>query len=107
VSNIGVNNFERPEAVFAECGRVTRPGGCLALTTNPAGHLQELSTCARPPSPSWASASACPSSTGIAHRLTADRIETLLREAGLASVRRRADPFTLSYVDGTAFFTTS
>lgn len=40
----------------------------------------------------------------IAHRLTADRIETLLRGAGFASVRRVADSFTLSYVDGTAFF---
>lgn len=42
VSNLGVNNFAHPERVFAECGRVARPGGRLALTTNLSGHMREL-----------------------------------------------------------------
>ena len=42
VSNLGVNNFERPEAAFVEVGRVLRPGGTLALTSNLVGHMREL-----------------------------------------------------------------
>ena len=32
VSNLGVNNFADPDAVFAECGRALRPGGSFVLT---------------------------------------------------------------------------
>jgi ubiquinone/menaquinone biosynthesis C-methylase UbiE len=38
VSNLGINNFEKPGAVFAECARILKPGGKLALTTNINGH---------------------------------------------------------------------
>ena len=105
VSNLGVNNFERPEAVFAECGRVTRPGGCLALTTNPAGHLQEFYELFAATLIELGLRDRLPVlDEHIAHRLTADRIETLLRGAGFASFRRRAESFRMRYLDGTAFF---
>ncbi len=42
VSNLGINNFEAPERVFAECHRVLRPGGRVALTTNLKGHMDEF-----------------------------------------------------------------
>lgn len=42
VSNLGVNNFDDPGAVFAECRRVLRPGGSIALTSNVTGHMREL-----------------------------------------------------------------
>ncbi len=42
VSNLGINNFERPDIVLGECCRVLKPGGKLALTTNVNGHWQEL-----------------------------------------------------------------
>jgi ubiquinone/menaquinone biosynthesis C-methylase UbiE len=42
VSNLGVNNFDQPAAVFAECARVSRPGARIALTTNPKGHMREF-----------------------------------------------------------------
>jgi ubiquinone/menaquinone biosynthesis C-methylase UbiE len=105
VSNLGVNNFERPEAVFAECGRVTRPGGCLALTTNPAGHLQEFYDLFAATLIELDLRERLPVlDRHVAHRLTADRIEALLRGAGFASVRRVARSFTMGYADGTAFF---
>ncbi len=42
VSNLGINNFADPDAVFAECGRVLKRGGRLALTSNVEGHMAEL-----------------------------------------------------------------
>ena len=38
VSNLGINNFDDPATVFAECNRVLKSGGRLALTTNLYGH---------------------------------------------------------------------
>jgi arsenite methyltransferase len=42
VSNLGINNFENPAAILAECARVAKPGGILALTTNPEGHFSQF-----------------------------------------------------------------
>jgi arsenite methyltransferase len=41
-SNLGLNNFEKPEAVIGECFRVARPGARIALTTNLSGHMREV-----------------------------------------------------------------
>jgi arsenite methyltransferase len=40
VSNLGINNFDDPPKVLAECRRVTKPGGILALATNLRGQMQ-------------------------------------------------------------------
>ena len=42
VSNLGINNFADVSATLAECRRVTKPGGRLALTTNLQGHMREF-----------------------------------------------------------------
>jgi ubiquinone/menaquinone biosynthesis C-methylase UbiE len=42
VSNLGINNFADAGAALAECFRVTKPGGRLALTTNLQGHMREF-----------------------------------------------------------------
>lgn len=42
VSNLGINNFDNPQAVFKECNRVLKPNGKLALTTNLNGHWKEF-----------------------------------------------------------------
>lgn len=42
VSNLGLNNLRDAEAAMAECRRVLRPGGRLALSTNLVGHMAEF-----------------------------------------------------------------
>jgi arsenite methyltransferase len=42
VSNLGINNFEDPDAVFAECHRVMKRSATIALTTNVIGHMKEF-----------------------------------------------------------------
>jgi len=42
VVNLGVNNFDDADAVFAECRRVLEPGASLALTSNVTGHMRQL-----------------------------------------------------------------
>ena len=41
-SNLGINNFEHPEATLGECRRVARPGASLVMTTNLRGHMHEF-----------------------------------------------------------------
>lgn len=38
VSNLGINNFEQPNVILKECGRILKSEGKLALTTNLNGH---------------------------------------------------------------------
>jgi ubiquinone/menaquinone biosynthesis C-methylase UbiE len=42
VSNLGINNFENPEAALRACFRVAKPGASLFLTTNLVGHMAEF-----------------------------------------------------------------
>jgi len=42
VSNLGINNFDKPQDIFKECNRVLKPKGKLALTTNVTGHWKEF-----------------------------------------------------------------
>ncbi len=42
VSNLGLNNLRDADAAVAECHRVLRPGGRLALSTNLVGHMAEF-----------------------------------------------------------------
>ena len=42
VSNLGVNNFDKPGKVFLECSRVLKASGKMAITTNLNGHWIEF-----------------------------------------------------------------
>ncbi|MBI9046933.1 MAG: methyltransferase domain-containing protein [Anaerolineaceae bacterium] len=42
VSNLGINNFEKPDTVLEKCFQVSKPGANLIVTTNLTGHMQEF-----------------------------------------------------------------
>ncbi len=42
ISNLGINNFENPDDVIAECLRVLKSSGKLIFTTNLFGHFDEF-----------------------------------------------------------------
>lgn len=97
VSNLGINNFANPEAVFAECARVARPGARLALTTNVRGHLAELYDVLRELVPDKARLEA-----DEAHRGTVASLRTRIETAGFAGMRIVERSFQLRFLDGSA-----
>lgn len=104
VSNLGVNNFDKPTVVMAECHRVCKPDGRLALTTNLVGHMSEF----------YRVYEQTLVETGNshlvdrlhhqeAHRATPEGLRELFSSAGFKVTAYYTETFTLSYADGSAF----
>jgi len=103
VINLGLNNFEDPAAVLAECARVLAPGGRLALTTNLSGHMREFYAVFRQVLRDQGLSSQLPAlDDQEAHRGTRATVTALLETAGLRVTRVVEDEFRLRYRDGTA-----
>ena len=104
VSNLGVNNFDNPTVVMAECRRVCKPKGRIALTTNLVGHMAEF----------YQIYEQTLVDTGNshlvdllhrhqAHRATPEGLLDLFSGAGFEVTDCHTDSFTLRYADGSAF----
>ena len=105
VSNLGVNNFTDPYAVFAECFRVAKSRARLVLTTNTTGHMSEFYAVFREillelQKPTYLERL----QMDEAHRGTKDSLSDLLQGRGFRIVKIREDHFYLRYLDGTALF---
>ena len=103
VSNLGVNNFENPPAVLAECARVARKDGRLVLTTNIEGHMRELYAIFREllaelgdPRPLERLAA------NEGHRGTRISVSSLVEQSGFAVRRIVEESFVARYLDGSA-----
>lgn len=104
VSNLGVNNFKSPEKVFGECFRVSKPGGCLALTSNPVGQMAEFYDIFRMTlQEAGMDDSLVKLDEHIRHRLPAAEISSLLLRVGFDITRKIEDAYTMNFADGTAF----
>lgn len=104
VSNLGINNFDAPAVVLAECRRVCRPGAEIALATNLQGTMAEL----------YDAYEAALTSIGLGDR-AAEIVSQLVRartsvadakrlfeEAGCTSVRVAESSFRMRFADGGA-----
>jgi SAM-dependent methyltransferase len=97
VSNLGLNNFSNAHAAVAECRRVLRPSGTLALTTNLVGHMREFYEVFESVLGGSDALTA-----HIEHRATIDSLRTLLAANGFTIRDVHQDSFTMRYANGTA-----
>lgn len=103
VSNLGINNFNQPEAALASCFRVAKPGASLYMTTNLVGHMGEFYDAYR-------SVLIELGFTGrlavldaqINHRATVNSVRTMLERAGFESVTAVTRSFRERFVNGSA-----
>lgn len=104
VSNTGVNNFEDVSNVFQECYRVIKPGGTIALTTNPKGHMEEFYQILKETIHQLDMDHVTDKlDAHIDHRLTSETITNLLHESGFAVSAVLPRSFTMSFATGSAF----
>jgi arsenite methyltransferase len=103
VSNLGINNFADPPAVFSECFRVARSGARIALTTNVKGHMREFYAVFRDilrerGHPEYLDRL----DANEGHRGTKESVRGLLEGSGFRVTRVIEDSFRLHYLDGSA-----
>lgn len=103
VSNLGLNNFADPAAALAECSRVLRPGGRLALTSNLRGHMGEFYEVFASVLRERGDADALERlDEHVRQRSTVARISALLAGAGFAVERVEEEPQVMRFADGGA-----
>jgi ubiquinone/menaquinone biosynthesis C-methylase UbiE len=103
VSNLGVNNFDDPSAVFDECARVVKIGGTIAIATNVEGHMAELYHCFRHVLEDIGNSAYLERLTANEkHRGTREGLMATLQQAGFTPSRATATTFTMRYLDGSA-----
>lgn len=104
VSNLGINNFDDPEAALGACFRVARPGAKLYLTTNLVGHMHEFYDAYRRVLEELSySGQIAALDAHIRHRATVDSLTELLERRGFELVETVTRSFRERFVDGSAF----
>jgi arsenite methyltransferase len=104
VSNLGINNFEHPEQVFAECKRVLKQGARLALTTNLNGHWQVFYDIFENTLLQLGKNTLIPAMIQHQeHRGSLAQIAALFENTGLRVCRQIQEPLEMTFLNGTAF----
>ncbi|HYG62478.1 MAG TPA: methyltransferase domain-containing protein [Thermoanaerobaculia bacterium] len=103
VSNLGVNNFDRPEAALAECRRVAKPDARLVLTTNLRGHMEELYQVYAETLRQLGREADLPTlERHVDHRASVESVTTLLETHGFRVVHVHRETETMRFLDGSA-----
>jgi arsenite methyltransferase len=100
-SNLGINNFEDPDAVLRQCFRVLRAGGTIALTSNCVGHMREFYDHLARALPEEAQPAL---EKHIAHRSTPEAIAARMEKAGFKISDVATDSFPMRFANGKALF---
>lgn len=103
VSNLGVNNFDDPQKVAAECFRVARGGATIAISTNLRGHMQEFynvfATTLKEMGLSYAQPRL---QAHVEHRATVQSVSDLLTKAGFTFRRSFTKTVSMRFSGGSA-----
>ena len=103
VSNLGINNFEDPGAVFRSCFRLAKPSATILLTTNLVGHMAEFYEVYREVLIDIGQRDRVAAlEAHINHRGTIDSVGGMLRSAGFKVVDIITDSFRLRFADGSS-----
>ena len=104
VSNLGINNFADRDKVFAECYRVLKPEGKLALTTNLNGHWQLFYEVFIETLTELNLRQIVPAVKEHCElRGTAESVAALFTNAGFGSMRTVKSEFAMKFASGSAF----
>lgn len=103
VSNLGINNFDNPEAALRSCFRVAKPEAKLFLTTNLVGHMREFYEAYRCVLVELGfDGQLAALDAHINHRATVDSVKTLLEREGFKFVEAVTCSFRERFVDGSS-----
>ena len=103
VSNLGINNFENPDAVLRECFRLARPGATLLLTTNLVGHMAEFYEAYREVLIDLGQHDRLAAlEAHVNRRGTVDSVTSLLQSAGFKVTEVVTGSFRMRFADGSA-----
>lgn len=104
VSNLGLNNFARPEAAFSEARRVLAPGGRVALVSNLQGHMAEFYEVFAGVLRGRGDAAEALErlEAHVERRATVERIGALLEGAGFRVARVEREEVPMRFADGAA-----
>lgn len=104
VSNLGINNFEKPEVVFQECHRVLKKEGRLILTTNLNGHWIEFYKIFESTLKQLGEKEILNKLiVEQAHRGNVESISKMFTNAGFEVNRHFEESFGMNFLDGSAF----
>lgn len=104
VSNLGINNFDNPKIVFAECYRVLKLKGKIALTTNLNGHWKEFYNIFEETFRQLNKNELIAKLTDQQdHRGTVETISKLFTDNGIKIARHFEEKFEMRFLNGSAF----
>ncbi len=104
VSNLGINNFDKPEIVFKECNRVLKLQGKLCITSNLNGHWKEFYEVFYATLKQIGKEILVPIlKNDEEHRGTVESVSKLFTENGFKVTRHFEENFEMKFVDGSAF----
>jgi len=105
VSNLGLNNFERPAEVLETCFRVAKPGATIFLTTNLSGHMKEFYSVYRDTLIELGHRDRLSAlDEHISHRGTVESIRALVADAGFLVQRVDTQEFRMRFANGSSLF---
>lgn len=104
VSNLGINNFEKPDIVFKECCRALKQRGKLSITTNLMGHWSEFYQVFYSTLNQISKENLIPLlKNEEEHRASLQSIGKLFTENGFTVTKQFEECYEMKFVDGSAF----